>query len=231
MSGLAAGVEVEAEDPLLGAGDPEPSPTVELEHLAGALVEQHVAAGGFGMLGAQPGGADLAAGLLVGDEQQLQRAAGGPPAGAGAGRAGDRLGCDLVLHVERAAAPQVAVGDLTGPGIVGPVGRIGEDRVDVAEQTEHRTVVIAAQGRDQVRTVLVGREQPRLEPGSTQIPLEVLDRGPLVAGRVDRVELDQLRQQLDRIALKLVARHVWRTGYRSRRVASAPCSGSPMTWR
>jgi hypothetical protein len=50
---------------------------------------------------------------------------------------------------------------------MGPVGRIGEDRVDVAEQTEHRTVVIAAQGRDQVRTVLVGREQPRLEAGST----------------------------------------------------------------
>jgi len=165
VPGLAGGVEVEAEDPLLGAGDPEPSPTVELEHLPGALVDQHVAASGIGMLGAQPGGADLAAGLLVGDEQQLQRPAGGPPAAAGARHGGDRLGRDLVLHVQRAAAPQVAVDDLTGPRVVGPVGRIGEDRVDVAEQAEHRTVVVAGQRRDQVRAVVVGGQQLRLEPG------------------------------------------------------------------
>jgi hypothetical protein len=50
---------------------------------------------------------------------------------------------------------------------VSPVGRVGENRVDVAEQTEHRTLVVAAQGRDQVGTVLVGREQPRLETCST----------------------------------------------------------------
>jgi len=119
------------------------------------------------MLGAQPGGADIAAGLLVGDEQQLQRPAGGSPAGAGTGRGGDRLGRHLVLHIQRAATPQVAVGDLTGPGIVRPVGRIGEHRVDVAEQTEDWTVVVAAEGRDQVRTILVGGEQLRLEARST----------------------------------------------------------------
>jgi len=97
---LAGRVEVEAEDPLLGAGDSEPARAVVLEHRPGTLVDQHVAVGGIGMLGAQPRGADIAAGLLVGHEQELQRSASGTPAGAGAGHGGDRLGGDLVLHVQ-----------------------------------------------------------------------------------------------------------------------------------
>ena len=86
------------------------------------------------MLGGDPAGADLAAGLLVGGEDELEASPGGPPAGAGQRDGGHRLGGDLGLHVDRSPAPQKAVGELARPGIVGPLLGVGQDRVDVAEQ-------------------------------------------------------------------------------------------------
>jgi len=209
VPGLARRVEVETPDPLLGAGHAEPTLARELEHLAGALVEQHVAARGIGMLGAQPRRADLAPRLLVGDEQELQGAAGGTPAGTGERCAGDRLGRNLVLHVQGAATPEEPVDDLARPRVVAPVGRVGQHRVEVAEQAQHRAVVAAAQRRHQIRAVLVGRQQLRLESRRAQVGVEMLDRRALVAGRVDRVETDQLAEQLHRLVLQLVCGH-WR---------------------
>ena len=57
-----------------------------------------------------------------------------PPALARERRAGHRLGGHLGLHVERAAAPQEAVGDLARPRVVLPLVGVGEHGVDVAEE-------------------------------------------------------------------------------------------------
>ena len=140
-----------------------------------------------------------------------RRAAGRQPPRA-SDAAGHRLGGHLRLHVERPAPPQVAVDHLAGPGVVRPLGRVGEHRVDVPEVAEHGTAspraVRRPQVRHQVRTVLVGRQQLGPEAGVAQISGQELDRGALVARRVDRVEADQLAQDLGGLALELVR---WRS--------------------
>jgi hypothetical protein len=95
----------EPEDSLLRHTNPvHPAPVVR-ERLPAALVEQEIAAHLVRMLFAQPAGADVAAGFLVGGEDQLQGARRGSPAFACQRRASHRLGRDLRLHIERAAPP------------------------------------------------------------------------------------------------------------------------------
>ena len=72
------------------------------------------------MLVAEPLRPEVPAGLLVGDEHELQRAAGAPSL-PGQGRPGHRLGRHLRLHVERPPPPQEAVGHLARPRIVLPL--------------------------------------------------------------------------------------------------------------
>ncbi len=138
VAGGPEGGDVEAEDPLLGAADAVVAPAAVLEHLAGALVEQEVAADLVGMGLGQPVRADLAPGLLVGDEHELQRARAGRQPVPGQAGGGHRLGGDLVLHVQRAPAPQEAVGHFARPRVVAPLRGVGQHRVDVAEQDQHR---------------------------------------------------------------------------------------------
>ena len=61
---------------------------------------------------------------------------------------------------------------------MGPLGRVGEDGVDVAEVAKGRAVaaVVRGQVRDEVRAVLVGGQQLGLEAGVAQIRGEELDR-------------------------------------------------------
>ena len=233
VAGDAARGQLEAEDPLLGAAHAVAAAAVVLEHVAGALVEEHVAADAVGMGGGQPVGADVAAGLLVGDEHELQAAALRSPTAAGQRGRRDRLGRHLGLHVERTAAPQEAVDDVARPGIVRPLRRVGEDRVDVPEVHQRGTDVAAAAAvevGDEVRAVLVVGQQLGPQAGVLQVPGEELDRGALVARRVDRVEADQFRQQVGRLALELIGRHAGRerTGIlrRIRRAWLPP----PRTW-
>ena len=47
---------------------------------------------------------------------------------------GDGAGRDLILHVERTAAPHLAVDEVARPGIAIPLGGIGEHRVGVREE-------------------------------------------------------------------------------------------------
>ena len=123
VAGPAARADGEAERALLRAADAVQAAVAERHHGAGALVEQVVGAGEVRPVLAQPLGALDAAGLLVDDREDLQRAAGRAPAVAGQPRGGDRLGGRLGLHVERAAAPQEAVVDRARPRVVGPVLR------------------------------------------------------------------------------------------------------------
>jgi hypothetical protein len=68
----------------------------------------------------------------------------------------------------------------------------------VAEQGQGRALALAAQAGDQIGAPRLGLEQLALEARRRQgLREETLDRG-LVAGRVDRVGLDQPAEQLDR---------------------------------
>jgi hypothetical protein len=202
VPGHAARGQLEAEDALLAAAHAVAALAAELERGARALVQQQVATHLLGMLLAQPARADIAAGLLIGDEHEFQRAPGRPPPARAQTCCRDGFGRDLRLHVERAAAPEEAVvGDLPRPRVVGPLGRIREHRVDMAEIQERRAVDLAGQRRDEVRAVLVGGELLGLEAGCAQVLIEVLDRGPFVARRVDGVELDESAEDIGRLGL------------------------------
>ncbi len=153
----------------------------------------------------EPAGADVAAGLLVADEHELQVAAGGPPASAAEGRGRDCLGRYLGLHVERAPAPQEAVHHLAGPWVVPPLGGVCQHGVDMPEQAERRAIGRALQCRDEVGALLIGGQQLGLKTGIRQVALEKLDRRAFVAGRVDRVEAHEALEDVGRLGLE--ARH------------------------
>ena len=112
--------EVEAQ--VVADGDAE---AADLADRLGAALEQ------VGVLVDQPAGAELAAGLLVGDEGQHDVAR---RLDAGAGPVADQRQHHRVhvLHVDRAAAPDVAVALLAGERVHAPLGRIGGDDVEVA---------------------------------------------------------------------------------------------------
>ena len=88
-----------------------------------------------------------------------------------------------------------------------PLGRVSEDGVDVAEVQQRRSLAVTVEGRDQVRSLIAGSEQLGLEAGRLQVLGQVLDRGSLVAGRVDGVEPDQPLKDGCRLLLKL-GRHL-----------------------
>ena len=165
-------------------------------------------------------------------------AARGPPAAAGQRRGGDGLGGHLGLHVERAAAPQEAVGDVARPRVVRPLGGVGEHRVDVAEVgTASGRRRVAAQLGDEVRPLGVGAEQLDLEAGVARgSAARYSIAGALVARRVDGVEADQrcrTSSVVSPLELMRVASSACGSGGR---VASRPCaapattSRSPSSW-
>ncbi len=163
VAGGADGRDVEAEDPLLGAADPVMAPAVVLKRLAAALVDQHLAADLVGVVGGQPVCAPVTAGLLVCDEHELQRAPLGAPAFARQRHGRDRLGGDLRLHIQRAAAPQKAVGDLARPRVMPPLRCVGQHRVDVSEEAQRRAGLVADQVGDQVCALGLARQDLGLQ--------------------------------------------------------------------
>ena len=139
VAGLAAGGEPHPGQALLGGlheveaqvvadGDAE---AADLADRLGAALEQ------VGVLVDQPAGAELAAGLLVGDVGQHDVAR---RLDAGAGPVADQRQDHgvHVLHVDRAAAPDVAVALLAGERVDAPLGRIGGDDVEVAVHEQRR---------------------------------------------------------------------------------------------
>ena len=73
--------------------------------------------------------------LLVGDDDEHEIAGERRPLARERGEC-DRARCDLVLHVERAATPDLAVDEVTRPRVALPFRRIGEHRVRVREEPE-----------------------------------------------------------------------------------------------
>ena len=137
--------------------------------------------------------------LLVGGQDQLQLAALRAPAGAGEVDGRRDLRRDLALHVLGSAPEDLPVDDLARPGVEAPLVGVGRHGVDVAEQAERLPGRLAGQAGDQVRVIGLGGQQRAFEARLAQARRQQILRRSLVAGRVDRVEADQLGEQLDRV--------------------------------
>ncbi len=156
MTRASPGSEEESVDALLTDAEGVEAPTSELERGAAALVDDEVAADGLGVLGAEPLRTGAGSHLLVGGEDQLQRAALGAPARLGErNRRGD-LGCDLPLHVLCAAAADLVVDDVAGPRAEAPLRGVGRNGVDVAEHRQRRAVALAREVGNEVRASRLG---------------------------------------------------------------------------
>jgi len=107
---------------------------------------------------------------------------------------------DAALHVERAAAPDDAVDELGAERRVRPLLPCGLDDVDVAVEQERRRVTGAGDACDEVRARVVAREDARLDAGVVEQLPHVGDARAFVAGRIRRVEPDQVAQELDDVA-------------------------------
>ena len=187
--------EVEAQ--VVADGDAE---AADLADRLGAVLEQ------VGVLVDEPAGAELAAGLLVGDVGQHDVAR---RLHAGAGPvAHQRQDHGVhVLHVDRAPAPDVAVALLAGERVDAPLGRVGGDDVQVpVHQQGGPAAVGALDAGDQAGPARLGLADLGLDADVGELAGDPLGGGPLPrAGRgvagVRRVDPDQVGQQLGDLGL------------------------------
>ena len=101
---------------------------------------------------------------------------------------------DLILHVERAASPDLVVDEIARPGVAIPLGRIGEHRVRVAEERERRPVA-PLDPRDEVRPLGHARVELGLDSVAREVVAQELGRMRLVSRRVDGVEPEERLQK------------------------------------
>ena len=141
-------------DPAVGQRQPLPA----------ALVEREVGPD-VGPRLEQPAHADVGrAVLLVGDRDQPEVA---PRAEARTGELGHRHGAgrDLVLHVDRAPAPQpAALVDDGGERRVGPVTRVGRDHVEVTDERQRAVPRGPIRGCGPPGSPVAGRGRPARSP-------------------------------------------------------------------
>src|SRR6185436_6410362 len=95
------------------------------------------------------------------------------------------------LHVDRAAYPDAAVGDLAAERIARPAIALDLDDVAVRGEQERRLRVVAGNPADQVRASGRRFEDDRREPNGAERLGEVRDERRLVARRIDGDEADQ----------------------------------------
>ncbi len=200
MSARTADDAVQPADLLLRDLDRvEPAPA---EHGPGAaeLAERVPDAGEeLGVLLDEEPRAEVAAVLLVAEDAEDEVAARAQLAPGGAEERVDEHR-DAALHVERAAAPDDAVDEVARERRARPVLAVRRDDVDVAVEEERRRLARPRDAREQVRARLVAREDPPFDARLVEQAAHVGDAGALVAGRVRRVEPQQVPQQVDDVA-------------------------------
>ena len=157
--------------------------------------------------------AEVAAGLLVRehDEHEIAGELGALPLRTHEGADEHR---DAGLHVECAAAPEIAVLEPALERRVDPVLACGRDDVDVPLKQERRRVA-AGEAADEVRPAGLLLVELRLAARVLEVRAQELDARPFVAGRVRRVEPDQLLQELRR------AQHSWSSAVSSLSTSSS----------
>ena len=105
------------------------------------------------------------------------------------------------------------LGARTRPGVELPLGWIGEHRVGVREQGKARSVAAPGNPGDEVRPLRHLGVELAHDPALLEVLLEELGGASLIPRRVDRVEPDQLSEELDRLVAQ-------RDGCAQRRVPS-----------
>ena len=161
----------------------------------------------------QPRHADaLRAILLVGLRDEDDVTAGAEPAaGQGGHRHRPRRG--LVLHVRRAAPPQEAVVvQVARERGVPPVLRSGRHDVGVPDQRHRRALARPRDAGDQVRPVGVAGDQLAGHAVRLEVALEQRRRRRLAAGRIRRVDPQQVAQELRRLVAQVALVHAVRPG-------------------
>jgi len=140
-------------------------------------------------------GAQVAPSLLVADQRedhvacQRQLRRGRPQ------RCGDEHR-HAALHIERAPAPDGAVGELAGEGRMRPALAGRGHNVDMAFQQQRRRVAAARKPRHETRPPRIRRDERDLQAGVPQKTGKPLQARALGPGRIRRVETHQPLQQL-----------------------------------
>ena len=128
----------------------------------------------------------------------------------------DRVRGDLALHVERAAAPDLAVSQLARPWIELPLDRVGDHGVRVREQQQPRPGGSARNPSHEVCPLGHLRVQLGVHTALREVVTEELGGDRLVAGRVDRVEPDQPLEKVGCLLAEGQRRHQRRRPVTSR---------------
>jgi hypothetical protein len=186
--------EYEGRAHLLGGRREVERALADLHAVTGTLVERVLGANRLRMLRAEPGEPDVDADLLVGRSDEDQVPAGTEPL-ARERRHRHSARRDLSLHVERAAAPDLAAAELARPGIDLPLGRVREHRVGVREEREPGPVARAGNPRDEVGPLRLLGVELAGDSVLLEIGPEELGRTGLVPRRIDGVEPDQLLEE------------------------------------
>jgi len=182
-----------------------------LAHGAAVFGEAVVGPERVPVLGADVARAEGAARLLV-RAGEVDEGAARLPAATGQGLERDRLGGGDVEHVERAAAPHLAVHELAAEGIAGPV--LGRDRhhVGVAHQAQGRRLRVAPlDARHQARPAGSGHRlvDLEIEAAAREVGAQEVAGADLLSGGhgavVDALVADHLLQELHGLAGRDVA--------------------------
>ena len=176
----------------------------------------------------QPVGAPPAQGLLVGDREVDQGAAGPEPA-VGETAEGDRLRCGEVEHVDRTASPHEAVDDVGAERVAAPAVGVHRHDVGVAHEHERRRVGVGALELHHQALAPRLRLVDLVIPRAGEVAGEQVDAAGLLPGRhravVDAPVADQLPQEVGDLGRGIVgsahADHA-----RPRRAARAPSSAN-----
>ena len=138
---------------------------------------------------------EVTAVLLVGEDAE-DEIAGWADAFLSCAQEGRHEHCHASLHVERAAAPDLAFDESPLERGLRPLLPGGRDHVDVSLEEERRRTPLALESRDQVRPRGIPRVGLRLDAGALELLAEEADAGGLVPRRIGRVEAEQLLQHL-----------------------------------
>ena len=162
----------------------------EVHREAADLVQADLRRDQVGMVLDHPARSERATGLLVGDDEQCHVAT-RSHAAAGEREHHREIHRGLTLHVDRAAAPETAVGDLAAEGVVPPALRLGFDHIGVRREEQRPAGAATGDAADEVRAARRDLEDARFEPGRAQYTRHVFDRLCLVARRIHRAHADQ----------------------------------------
>jgi len=147
----------------------------DLADRLGAAVEQ------LTMVLGDPVRTELAAGLLIGEEGQDDVAFGSPALVVPVAHHREHHRAH-VLHVDRAAAPHVAVVHLSGQRVDLPVGGRGRHDVEVAVHQQGRPAGVGpGDAAEQIGPARLGLDEAHLDTGRRQVLGDVLGRRPFVA--------------------------------------------------